>query len=132
MELTLEHDETGHRYRLLRDGDGGRRSPTTASTADGSTLVFHHTLTEPEHRDQGYAAELVGRALDDVRPSGRNVVATCWFVAEFIDTHPEYQDLLASNPTVLTLLDSRPQRAVTLRRTGAEALSGTGRARRRG
>ena len=64
-------------------------------TDGGSTLVFHHTLTEPAQRDQGYAAELVGRALDDVRASGRKVVATCWFVAEFIAGHPEYQDLLA-------------------------------------
>ena len=94
MELTLDHDETGHRYRLLRDG-------TEVSHADyrvtdgGTTLVFHHTLTHPAERDHGFAAELVGRALDDVRSAGRKVVPTCWFVAEFIDSHPAYQDLLA-------------------------------------
>jgi predicted GNAT family acetyltransferase len=97
MGLTLEHDETVHRYRLLRDGDLLSYADYRPS-ADGSTLVFHHTLTKPEHRDQGYAAELVGRALDDVRTSGRSVVATCWYVADFIDTHPEYQDLLAPEP----------------------------------
>jgi predicted GNAT family acetyltransferase len=90
--MELEHDEAGHRYRLLRDG-------AVVSYADyrvdGSTLVFHHTLTEPEHRGHGFAAELVRDALDDVRASGRSVVATCWYVARFINTHPEYKDLLA-------------------------------------
>ena len=71
------------------------RWPTTGPLDDGSTLVFHHTFTAPAHRDNGYAADLVGRALDDVRASGHKVVATCWFVAEFIDLHPAYADLRA-------------------------------------
>ena len=41
------------------------------------------------------AAQLVRYALDDVRRSGRPVVATCWYVADFIDEHPEYRDLVA-------------------------------------
>ena len=90
--VELDHDEAGHRYRLLRDG-------AVVSYADyrvdRSTRVFHHTLTEPAHRGQGYAAEVVRRALDDVRASGHSVVATCWYVAAFIDAHPEYKDLLA-------------------------------------
>jgi uncharacterized protein len=91
---TLEHDETAHQYRLVRDGE-------TLSLADyrpldgGTTLVFHHTLTPPELRGNGYAADLVGRALDDVRAGGHRVVATCWFVDQFIDEHAEFADLRA-------------------------------------
>lgn len=92
--MDLDHDEASHRYRLLRDGTVVSYADYQV-TDDGRTLVFHHTLTEPEHRGRGYAGELVGRALDDVRASGRSVVATCWYVAGFIDTHPEYKDLLA-------------------------------------
>ena len=92
--MDFEHDASAHRYRLTRDGE-------TISLADyrplddGRTLVFHHTLTKPEHRDHGHAEHLVRRALDDVRASGRRVVAACWFVDQFIDTHPEYADLRA-------------------------------------
>jgi predicted GNAT family acetyltransferase len=94
VDLTLEHDATAHRYQLLRDG-------TPVSLADyrevddGRTLVFHHTLTPVPHRGNGYAEALVGLALDDVRSSGRKVIATCWFVEEFFALHPEYQDLRA-------------------------------------
>ena len=46
-------------------------------------------------RKQGLGAELVRGALDDVRARGSTVLAQCWYVAEFIDQHPEYADLLA-------------------------------------
>jgi predicted GNAT family acetyltransferase len=90
VTTTLEHDEAAHQYRLVRDGE-------TLSLADyrpeGTTLVFHHTLTPPHLRGNGYAADLVGRALDDVRAGGHRVVATCWFVDQFIDEHAEFADL---------------------------------------
>ena len=60
-----------------------------------TTLVFHHTLTPPAHRGNGYAADLVGRALADVRANGHKVVATCWFVEEYLGLHPELDDLRA-------------------------------------
>lgn len=45
-------------------------------------------------RGQGLGAVLVQGALDDVRTTGRTVVPEYWYVAEFIDEHPEYQGLL--------------------------------------
>ena len=93
VTTTLEHDETAHQYRLVRDGE-------TVSIADyrpldDGTLVFHHTLTPPAHRGNGYAADLVGKALADVRAGGHKVVATCWFVEEYLGLHPELDDLRA-------------------------------------
>jgi predicted GNAT family acetyltransferase len=93
--VEFEHDPGAQRYRLTRAGE-------TISLADyrplgdGTTLEFHHTLTMPEHRGHGHAAELVRWALDDVRASGRHVVPSCWFVRGFIDRHPEYAELLIS------------------------------------
>ncbi len=46
-------------------------------------------------RNQGLGEVLVRGALDDVLARGGTVVAQCWYVAEFIDQHPEYADLLA-------------------------------------
>ena len=64
--------------------------------ADGDIVAFPHTVIEPSMRNQGIGAELVRGALDDVRDRGCSVVARCWYVAEFIDQHPEYADLLAA------------------------------------
>jgi predicted GNAT family acetyltransferase len=52
-------------------------------------------VIEPSMRNRGLGAELVRGALDDVRARGGTVVAHCWYVAEFIDQHTEYADLLA-------------------------------------
>lgn len=89
---TIRKDEQAQRYELLVDG-------SLASYAeyfdDGGRVVMPHTVTTPAHRGRGLAARVVQFALDDIRSMGRTVVPTCWFVADFIEQHPEYRDLLA-------------------------------------
>jgi predicted GNAT family acetyltransferase len=62
---------------------------------DGDRVVFPHTEIAAPLRGRGLGAELVRGALDDVRGSGRTIVPRCWYVAEFVDEHPAYADLLA-------------------------------------
>jgi uncharacterized protein len=93
VATTFEHDTAAHQYRLVRDGE--LLSLADYRIVDDGTVDFDHTLTPPAHRGNGYAADLVAQALDDVRSSGHHVVASCWFVAEFLADHPEYQDLRA-------------------------------------
>jgi len=80
------------RYELVRDG-------TVVAIADyverGETVVFPHTEVAPSVRGRGFGAVLVRRALEDVRGSGKRIVPACWFVAEFVDSNPEYADLVA-------------------------------------
>ena len=54
-----------------------------------------HTEIVPGRRNQGLGAPLVQGALDDVRRKGAKIVPMCWFVAEFLEEHPEYADLKA-------------------------------------
>ena len=89
----LRHDADGSRYELVVDGEV---VAVADYRDDGTTVVMHHTYTEPQHRGNGYAAQLVQGALDDLRTRGRTIVPTCWFVAEFVDAHPEYRDLVAA------------------------------------
>jgi uncharacterized protein len=81
------------RYELTVDGE-------LIGIADfqvvGDRVIFPHTEIVRERRGNGFGAILVRAALDDVRSTGRQVVPHCWFVAQFIDEHPEYQDLLAA------------------------------------
>jgi uncharacterized protein len=92
MTVALAHEPDRSRYALRVDDE-------LVGVADyverDGVLVFPHTEILPTHRGRGLAAQLVQYALDDVRRSGRSVIASCWFVADFIDEHPEYRDLVA-------------------------------------
>jgi predicted GNAT family acetyltransferase len=61
----------------------------------GTTVVMPHTEIDPPRRGQGLGAVLVQGALDDVRAAGRKVVPRCWYVAQFIENHAHYADLVA-------------------------------------
>lgn len=63
--------------------------------AGAGRLDLVHTEILPEYEGQGLAAQLVARALDDVRPSGRRIVPSCSYVAKFVQRHPQYEDLVA-------------------------------------
>ncbi len=88
----MRKDEGRSRYELVEDG-------AVVGFADyheqDGVVVFPHTVIVPERRGQGLGSVLVRGALDDVRPSGRKVVPACWYVGQFIDENPDYQDLVA-------------------------------------
>lgn len=89
----ITHNPDRHRYELFVDD-------ALASFAeyrlDGDSVVIFHTETAGAFRGRGLAAELVEWALNDVREKGQTVVPQCWFVADFIQDHPEYRDLVAA------------------------------------
>lgn len=61
---------------------------------DGDTIVMPSTVVDPRHRGQGIAARLARAALDDARTAGKRVDPSCWYVAEFIEKHPQYANLV--------------------------------------
>jgi hypothetical protein len=93
VNVDVRNNPDAARYEITVDGD-------LVGVADyrvtGDRVVFPHTEIDPAMRGRGLAAQLVRHALDDVRGTGRTVVPSCWYVARFIDEHPEYGDLLAA------------------------------------
>jgi uncharacterized protein len=89
----ITHNADQNRYELFVDG-------SLASIAEyrmeGDRVVIFHTETGHEFRGRGLAAELVDWALKDIRDKGQTVVPQCWFVADYIEAHPEYRDLVAA------------------------------------
>jgi predicted GNAT family acetyltransferase len=79
------------RYELFVDGE---LVGIADYRVDGDVIVIPHTEIDRAKRGNGLGAELVRGTLDDIRASGRTVVPQCWYVAEFISEHPDYQDLL--------------------------------------
>jgi predicted GNAT family acetyltransferase len=89
----VEHEPLLSRYTLWQDGE-------PVGLADyrlvGREMQFTHTEVDPARRDHGLASILVEQALDDVRTrTDYTVVAACPYVAEWIESHVEYQDLLS-------------------------------------
>ena len=92
MTVAITHEPDRSRYELRVDEEPVGIADYVVR--DGR-VALSHTEILPTHRGRGLAARLVRYALDDVRRSGRPVVASCWYVADFIDEHPEYRDLVA-------------------------------------
>jgi predicted GNAT family acetyltransferase len=93
MAAQVQHAVERSRFELVEDG---QVVGVADYRRDGDTWVFPHTEIVPARRGSGLGAVLVQGALDDVRAAGGTVVPRCWYVAEFIDGHPEYRDLLAA------------------------------------
>jgi predicted GNAT family acetyltransferase len=92
MTTEVRRNDARCRYELLVDGE-------LVGVADfhlrGGALVMPHTEIVPPRRGHGLGAVLVQGALDDVRQAGHKVVPACWYVAQFLDDHPDYADLRA-------------------------------------
>ena len=57
-------------------------------------IVFPHSYTLPEFRGRGIGAVVVQGAMDAVvAAGGLRVHATCPFVRDWIDRHPDYEHL---------------------------------------
>lgn len=89
----VRNNPTASRYELVLDN---RVVGIADYRVKGEAVLFPHTEVLPQLQGRGLGAVLVQGALDDVRTTGRSVVPHCWYVAAFIDDHPEYADLLAA------------------------------------
>lgn len=92
VDVTISDNPDERRYEAVVDG-------VVAGYADyevrGDVVDFTHTIVEDAFEGRGIGGRLAAGALDDVRASGRQVVATCTFVKGYIERHEAYQDLLA-------------------------------------
>jgi predicted GNAT family acetyltransferase len=90
MSEVTDNAEKG-RYEITVDG---KTAFTTYRLADG-VITFVHTEVPAEFRGKGIGSKLVRGELDAARARGLKVNARCEFVANYIETHPEYHDLRA-------------------------------------
>ncbi|MGQ4597437.1 GNAT family N-acetyltransferase [Nocardia sp. R6R-6] len=94
MTTRLEHNVTDTRFEIYLD-DTLAGYLDYAENTDTKVRDFQHTLTFPEFRGHGIAAQIVAYALDDSRKAGYSIIPTCWYVEKYLAEHREYADLLA-------------------------------------
>jgi predicted GNAT family acetyltransferase len=90
-KIRLDSD-AGHGRYSYDFGDGTRAEMSYVERTPG-VVTITHTYTPSQHRGQGIAATLVGRAVEDFRAGGKKVVPACWFARQQFDEHPEWADL---------------------------------------
>jgi uncharacterized protein len=81
---------TTGRFELERDGHVASLQYTVA----GHVLALLHTEIPDALRGSGIASTLAQTALNWARDHHLKVDVVCPFVAAFLETHPEYSDLV--------------------------------------
>jgi predicted GNAT family acetyltransferase len=81
-----------NRYEITVDS---KTAFTTYKLGDG-VITFLHTEVPAEFRGKGIGSKLVRGELEAARARGLKVNARCEFVANYIETHPEFHDLRAA------------------------------------
>ena len=106
MALDIQHDREQSRFHVPPESLDQNAEPGSPSHMAnlGTVLSYKEvrpgvieiksTLVPAHLRGQGVGTQLARQALDWARSEGLKVVPLCPFVAEFIEQHPEYQDLL--------------------------------------
>lgn len=56
--------------------------------------VFTHTEVDGQFEGRGLATILVGEALEQTRSDGKRIVPECRLVANYVEKHDEYADIV--------------------------------------
>ena len=89
--ITVADNPAASRYELHVRGE---LAAFTNYRLEPDRIVFTHTETFDQFAGHGLATHLARAVLDAARARALRVVAQCPFVAEYVDEHPEYQDLV--------------------------------------
>jgi hypothetical protein len=86
-DLVVRDNEARSRFELLDGTD-------VIGTADyhlvrPGVVEMPHTVIDPARRGQGLGDVLVGAALAQLAARDVAVVPACWFVADYLQRHPE-------------------------------------------
>ncbi|MDX1628217.1 MAG: GNAT family N-acetyltransferase [Fulvivirga sp.] len=88
--LDIKHDVDKHLFFVKVKG-GNAELKYDRHKSD--YLDFKETFVPSASRERGVGSALVKHALQFAKQSGLKVKPSCPFVADFIEDHPEYQDI---------------------------------------
>jgi uncharacterized protein len=91
--MSIEHDSQAGRFSArLPSGT----AVLSYAPAGPGVLNFYSTYVPAADRGHGTAGQLVEAALAYARREGFRVIPSCWYVAVWIQRHPEHADLVSA------------------------------------
>lgn len=91
-QFRFAHEPDASRYTLHRGDD---LVSVLDYRDDGRTVAMTRAYTVPTFRGNGYAAELIDRAIAELERRGdREVIPVCWYVADWFSAHPSRGGIL--------------------------------------
>jgi uncharacterized protein len=93
-EITVTNNPRELRYELRVDGE--LAGEIRYRLQPGATVLVH-TDVDPRFEGRGLGTALIHGALEDIRANGKLVVPVCPFVADYLQHHPEYADLVTAD-----------------------------------
>ena len=91
MSVAIADAPEGERYEIHMAGE--LAGFTEYKTRPG-IIAFIHTEVDEGFQGRGLGNRLIAYALDDARKRGLAVLPFCPFVRSFIQSHPDYLDLV--------------------------------------
>ena len=89
--VEVRKDETTRLYEALIDG---RVVGNLAYETTGGRAALTHSYVDPDQRHRGIASALARYALEDLSQSRTKVGIYCGFVADYVQDHPEWNDVV--------------------------------------
>ncbi|NJC21592.1 hypothetical protein BJ994_000668 [Arthrobacter pigmenti] len=93
-DAQVSNNSDAGRYEISLDG---KPAGFAEYRLKDSRVIFTHTEVDSAFEGRGAGSTLARYALDDVRSRGLQAAPLCPFIAAYIERHPEYQDLVATD-----------------------------------
>jgi predicted GNAT family acetyltransferase len=95
MDISVSHEEHGHRGAFFVMQDGKRLAEMTYSRASPTLVIIDHTEVDRSLGGKGVGRRLLDTAVQWARDTGTRVMATCPFAKAQFDRDPSIGDVLA-------------------------------------
>lgn len=78
---------------------GGETVAGAVYTRRGAHVTLLATSVFPQHRGKGIAGRMLAGVLDELQAKDETVTVSCPFATTYLQSHPEYRNVLASKGT---------------------------------
>ena len=94
--VVVRRNQAKHHYEVFVDGVEAGHILYREYKYKPEAVGLIHTEISPRFEHLGLGVRLVEGALTDIRDGDQRVIPVCGFVRSYIESHPEFHDLVGS------------------------------------